>query len=103
MEFLHRQGKYADAPRPDLVLLDLNLPKKNGHEVLADIRGNPELTHLPVVVLSSSEDEEDVQRSYDLHANAYLIKPALLGKFVELLQSISQFWLNSVTLPPKRS
>lgn len=101
LAFLHRRGPYATAPRPDLILLDLNLPKKSGHEVLADIRGDANLKRLPVVVLTASQADEDILRSYNLNVNAYVIKPQLLHKFVELLQSLNQFWLSKASLPPK--
>lgn len=99
MLFLRREGAYAEAVTPDLILLDLNLPKKDGREVLADIRADPNLTHLPVVVLTSSEDEEDILKSYKLHANCYITKPVTLERFVEVINSIDGFWLSLVKLP----
>ena len=102
LEFLHRQGKYADAPRPDIILLDLNLPKKDGREVLSEIKQDPELRAIPVVILTTSQAEEDVLRSYDLHANCYVTKPVDLEKFIVVVQSIDRFWLNVVTLPPAK-
>jgi chemotaxis family two-component system response regulator Rcp1 len=101
LAFVHRHDPYTDAPRPDLILLDLNLPKKSGREVLAEIRGDMNLKSLPIVVLTASQADEDIIRSYDLNVNAYIIKPALLHKFVELLQSLNQFWLAKATFPPK--
>ena len=100
LEFLKREGKHAKAPRPDIILLDLNLPKKDGREVLAVIKGEPELKHIPVVVLTTSKAEEDVLRSYELHANCYVTKPVDLEKFIQVVQSIDRVWLTVVTLPP---
>jgi two-component system, chemotaxis family, response regulator Rcp1 len=100
LEFLHRQGQYAAAPRPDLILLDLNLPRKNGREVLAEIKSDPVLKTIPVVVLTTSSAEEDVIRSYNLHANCYVIKPVEFNSFVKAVQSIRNFWFSVVTLPP---
>ena len=102
LEFLKRQGKHADAPRPDIILLDLNLPKKDGREVLAQIKRDSELKQIPVVVLTTSEAEEDVLKSYELHANCYVTKPVDLEKFIVVVQSIDRFWLSVVTLPPGR-
>jgi chemotaxis family two-component system response regulator Rcp1 len=102
MQFLHRQGEeYAHAPHPDLILLDLNLPRKDGREVLAEIKEDPELRLVPVVVLTTSEAERDLVRTYDLHANAYVVKPIDLDQFVEVVQAIEDFWLTIVKLPPK--
>lgn len=101
MAFLHRRDPYSAVPHPDLILLDLKLPKKSGHEVLADIRGDPNLKRLPVVVLTASGADEDILRSYNLNVNAYIVKPPLLHKFLELLQSLNQFWLSKASLPPK--
>jgi CheY-like chemotaxis protein len=100
LAFLRRQGKYADAPHPDLILLDLNLPKKDGREVLAEIKQDPELRRIPVVILTISKAEEDVLRSYDLHANCYITKPVDLEQFVKIVQAIEDFWLQIVRLPP---
>ncbi len=99
--FLHKEGKYADAPRPDLILLDLNLPKKNGRELLAEIKQDPDLKCIPVVILTSSSSEEDIIRSYNLHANCYITKPVNLERFLDVVKSIDNFWLSVVTLPPK--
>ena len=101
MQFLHRQGEYARAPHPDLILLDLNLPGKDGREVLAEIKEAPELRLIPVVVLTTSEAERDLVRTYDLHANAYVIKPIDLDRFIEVVQAIEDFWFAIVKLPPK--
>ncbi len=100
MAFLRKQGKYAPAPDPDLVLLDLNLPKKDGREVLAEIKEDDNLKRIPVVVITTSGAEEDVVRSYSLHANAYVTKPVDLKQFLEVIRSIERFWLAVVTLPP---
>ena len=100
MEFLHQRGEYADAPHPDIVLLDLNLPRKDGDEVLEEIRADPDLKQLPVIILTSSAAEEDVVRSYELNANAYLTKPVNPAEFMEVVRSFQEFWLSVVRLPP---
>jgi chemotaxis family two-component system response regulator Rcp1 len=100
MVFLRREGKYADAPRPDLILLDLNLPKKDGREVLAEIKGDPDLRRIPVVILTISQDEEDILRSYNLHANCYITKPVNLSQFLKVVKSVEEFWFTIVKLPP---
>jgi CheY-like chemotaxis protein len=100
MEFLRREGKYSDVPRPDIILLDLNLPKKDGREVLQDIKNDDALKRIPVVVLTTSKAEEDVLRTYNLHANCYVTKPVDLEKFIVVVKSIDVFWLTVVTLPP---
>jgi len=99
LEFLRRGGAYREAPRPDIVLLDLNLPKKDGREVLASIKGDPQLKRIPVVILTTSSAEEDVYRSYNLNANCYVTKPVDLDKFLQVIKSIDSFWLTVVTLP----
>lgn len=99
MAFLHRQGCYAEAPRPELILLDLNLPCKDGHEVLADVKTDKLLRRIPVVVLTSSQDQGDVLRTYSLHGNCYVIKPVDLDKFFHVVRSIEDFWLSIVALP----
>jgi chemotaxis family two-component system response regulator Rcp1 len=99
--FLRREGKCAGMPPPDLVLLDLNLPRKDGREVLAEIKEDSELRLIPVVVLTTSEAERDLVRSYDLHANAYVVKPIDLDRFMEVVQAIEDFWFAIVKLPPK--
>lgn len=99
MEFLRKQGDYADAPTPDLVLLDLNLPRMDGREVLAALKDDPELRRIPVVVLTTSEAEEDVLRSYSLHANAYVTKPVDFGRFIEVVRQIDEFFVTVVRLP----
>jgi two-component system, chemotaxis family, response regulator Rcp1 len=100
MEFLRRQGKYKAVPRPDIILLDLNLPKKDGREVLEEIKTDEDLKRIPVVVLTTSKAEEDVLRTYNLHANCYVTKPVDLEKFMVVVKSIDIFWLTVVTLPP---
>lgn len=100
MAFLLRQRQYADAPRPDLILLDLNLPKKDGREVLAEIKVNPDLMTIPVVVLTTSRSEEDVVRAYEYHANCYITKPVDFQQFLNVVRSIENFWLTVVKLPP---
>ena len=102
LEFLRQQGKYAKSPRPDIILLDLNLPKKDGREVLSVIKHDEQLKQIPVVVLTTSKAEEDVLRSYELHANCYVTKPVDLEKFIHVVQSIDRFWLTVVTLPPAK-
>jgi CheY-like chemotaxis protein len=99
MAFLRREGKYADSPRPDVILLDLNLPRKDGREVLAEIKADDRLRRVPVVVLTTSRDEHDILRSYNLHANCYITKPVDLDQFIEVVQSIENFWFTIVTLP----
>jgi two-component system, chemotaxis family, response regulator Rcp1 len=100
MDFLNRRGKYSGAPRPDIILLDLNLPKKDGREVLHEIKNTDELKRIPVVILTTSKAEEDVLRTYNLHANCYVTKPVDLEKFIVVVKSIDVFWLTVVTLPP---
>ena len=99
MAFLRKEGKYADTPRPDLILLDLNLPRKDGREVLADIKEDEDLKRIPVVILTVSNDEADILRSYNLHANCYITKPIDLAQFLNVVRSIEDFWLTIVKLP----
>ncbi|HEY5933502.1 MAG TPA: response regulator [Kofleriaceae bacterium] len=99
LEFLRRQGKFAGSPRPDLVLLDLNLPRKDGREVLAQVKDDDELKTIPVVVLTTSSAEIDILRSYSLHANCYITKPVDLEQFVKVVKTIDDFWLTVVRLP----
>jgi two-component system response regulator len=99
MAFLHREGRFADAPRPDLILLDLNLPKKDGREVLAEVKADEHLKRIPVVVLTTSKQDEDILRAYNLNANCYVTKPLDLDQFVHVVQSIDSFWLGIVALP----
>ncbi len=101
MAFLRRSGKYTAAPRPDLILLDLNMPKKDGREVLAEIKADEDLKRIPVVILTSSQTEEDIFRSYNLHANCYITKPIDLHQFIRVVKAIEDFWLTIVSLPPK--
>lgn len=99
LEFLHRRGKHQSAPRPDIILLDLNLPKKDGREVLQEIKEDDRLKRIPVVILTTSKAEEDVLRTYELHANCYVTKPVDLEQFIKVVRSIDNFWLSVVTLP----
>jgi len=101
MEFLHREGKFADAPRPDLVLLDLNLPNMDGREVLEAMKADPALRTIPVVVVTSSAAEQDIVRTYSLNANCYVTKPVDLQQFFHVIGSVGDFWLDIVKLPPK--
>ena len=100
LDFLHKRGPYANCPAPDMILLDLNLPKKDGREVLADIKRDERWKRIPVVVLTTSRAEEDILRSYNLHANAYVTKPVDLDQFLEVIRVIEEFWLAVVSLPP---
>jgi CheY-like chemotaxis protein len=99
MHFLRRDGDYANAPRPGLILLDLNLPRRNGHEVLAELKSDPDLLSIPVVVLTTSQAEEDILRSYTLHANAYISKPVDFERFIDVVRQIDDFFLTLVKLP----
>lgn len=101
LDFLRRQGSHEQAPRPDLILLDLNLPKKSGREVLAEIKKDQELRSIPVVVLSTSRADEDVAGCYQLHANCFIAKPADLDQFVDVVRRIETFWLRTVNLPER--
>lgn len=103
MAFLNQDGKYASVPRPDLILLDLNLPRKNGREVLAEIKTDPKLKSIPVVILTTSHSEQDVLEAYDQHANCYIVKPVGFDNFVEAMKTIRQFWFSVVTLPPEEN
>jgi CheY-like chemotaxis protein len=100
LEFLRHDGQFADTPRPDLILLDLNLPKKDGREVLEEIKSDPELAHIPVVVLTTSAGEEDVLRAYKLQAACYITKPVDLDQFIKVVNAIENFWMTIVKLPP---
>ncbi|OGS46226.1 MAG: response regulator [Elusimicrobia bacterium RIFOXYD2_FULL_34_15] len=101
MAYLNKEGKYAKATRPDLILLDLNLPKKDGREVLKEIKTDDKLKSIPVVVLTVSKSDEDILKSYNLHANSYITKPVDLTQFIKVAKSIQEFWLTIVKLPPK--
>ena len=103
MEFLRRKGEYSSAPRPDLVLLDLNLPKMDGREVLATIKADQLLRDIPTIILTTSEAEADILKSYELRANSYLTKPVQLDAFDSLVKSINEFWLTRAKLPQKRN
>jgi len=100
MAFLRKEGKFADSVRPDLVLLDLNLPKKDGREVLTEIKTDDALKRIPVIVLTTSSAEEDIMKSYSAYANSYITKPINLSQFIEVVRSIEDFWLTIVKLPP---
>lgn len=99
MTFLRRERPFQEAPRPDLILLDLNLPRKDGREVLAEIKNDPQLRRIPVVILTTSRAEADVIQTYELHANCYIVKPVDLGQFINVIRSIEDFWLKLVRLP----
>ena len=100
MAFLRRVGKHANAPRPDVILLDLNLPKKDGREVLAEVKSDDDLKRIPIVILTTSKAEEDILRTYNLHANCYITKPVDLDQFITVVKSIEDFWFTIVKLPP---
>lgn len=102
MSFLLKQGAYKDMPRPDLILLDLNLPRKDGREILEEIKNHPELKFIPVVVLTTSRAEEDILKSYNLHANCYIAKPINLDQFVQVVKAIENFWMSIVLLPENK-
>ncbi len=99
LDFLYKKGVHSISPRPDLVILDLNIPKINGHEVLAQIKNDPDLKRIPVVILTSSRNPEDIQRSYNAHANCYLTKPSQLTDFFDVIRALEEFWLSLVELP----
>ena len=99
MDFLYQQGEYQDVPPPNLIILDLNLPKKDGREVLAEIKNDPKLKRIPVIVLSTSRSEDDILQSYDLHVNCYISKSRNLKELFKIVREIQEFWLNTVTLP----
>lgn len=103
LAFLRREGQYAEAPRPDLVLLDLNLPRRDGREVLQEVKDDPDLRAIPVIVLTTSQAEEDVLRSYQLHANAYVTKPVDFESFIEAIKQIDHFFVSVVQLPRERN
>jgi CheY-like chemotaxis protein len=100
LNFLYKKGKYVKSPRPDIIILDLNLPKKDGREVLAEIKQEKDLKRIPVVVLTSSKAEEDIVKSYNLHANCYISKPVDFDQFLKVVKSIEDFWISIVKLPP---
>ena len=103
LAYLHREGPYAAAPRPDIILLDLNLPRKDGRGVLAEIKQDEALKRIPVVVLTTSRAEEDILRTYELHANCYIVKPVDLDQFIKVVRSIETFWLTIVKLPGEKT
>lgn len=100
LEFLRREGRFADAPRPTLVLLDLNMPRKDGREVLAEMKADPALRRIPVLMLTTSEAEQDLCHAYDLHANGYVIKPLDVDRFFQMVRAIETFWFDTVRLAP---
>lgn len=100
MQILNREEKYKNTPKPDLILLDLNMPKKDGRDVLAEIKNNPDLRRIPVIILTSSKAERDILETYDLHANSYLVKPVTLSQFSKVVSAIENFWFTIVVLPP---
>jgi two-component system response regulator len=99
LDFLHKTDAFADAPRPDLILLDLNLPRKNGREVLSEVKADPNLKRIPVLVMTTSRDKQDILKAYQLSANSYITKPMDLDAFLQIVKSIEEFWLHTVTLP----
>lgn len=99
LAYLHRTGRFAQAPRPDIILLDLNLPRKGGREVLAEIKADPKLRCIPVVILTTSQAEQDISESYNQHANCYIVKPVELDQFINVVRTIEGFWLQIVKLP----
>ncbi|MEA2178542.1 MAG: hypothetical protein QOG77_1839 [Solirubrobacteraceae bacterium] len=101
LQFLHREGEYASAPRPDLMLLDLNLPRVDGRQVLTQVKSDPDLRRIPVVVLTTSPSEDDILHAYDQHVNSYIRKPVDLDEFFTVLKAIDDYWLGSVELPPR--
>lgn len=101
LAFLRRAPGYEDVPRPDIILLDLNLPRKGGREVLVEIKNDPDLKRIPVVILTTSDDDRDILASYDLHANCYITKPVDLSRFITIVQNIESFWFSIVKLPPE--
>jgi two-component system, chemotaxis family, response regulator Rcp1 len=101
MDYLHAKGKYLDSPKPDLIILDLNLPRKDGREVLAEIKSDEELKRIPVVIMTISQAEEDIFKSYNLHANCFVTKPIDLNQFIKVVKSIENFWFSVVKLPSK--
>lgn len=103
MSYLRKEGKYKDVELPDLILLDLNMPKMSGHEVLAEMKIDENLKHIPVIVMTISKSDEDVLKSYNLHANAYIVKPVELDQFISAIKSIEDFWFTIVKLPPRIS
>ena len=101
LAFLRREGQYADAPKPDIILLDLNLPRKDGREVLEEIKADEDLRRIPVVVMTTSDADEDILASYNLHANCYITKPVDMSRFMQIVKTIEGFWFSIVKLPPQ--
>ncbi len=101
MDYLNQKGKYKDVPKPDLIILDLNLPRKDGREVLAEIKADPKLKRIPIVIMTISQAEEDILKSYNLHANCYVTKPIDLNQFIKVVKSLEEFWFSIVKLPSK--
>ena len=101
MDFLNKRGSYKNATKPDLIILDLNLPKKDGREVLAEIKQDPDLKHIPIIIMTISQSEEDILKSYNLHANCFITKPIDFNQFIKVVKSIEDFWFSIVKLPPK--
>lgn len=101
MTYLRKEGRYSGSPRPDLILLDLNLPKKDGREVLEEIKKDEDLKRIPIVVLTTSDNEKDILKAYNLHVNAYVTKPVVLDQFIRIVEAIEDFWLSVVKLPPR--
>ena len=101
MDFLYRKGEFTDAPRPDLIMLDLNLPKKDGREVLAEVKSDGALMTIPIIIITTSMADEDILKSYELHANCYVTKPRDLSQLFDVVQRIEQFWFEAVRLPPR--
>jgi CheY-like chemotaxis protein len=101
MAFLNNEGKFSSAPKPELIILDLNLPRKDGREVLAEVKAHEELKHIPIVIMTISQAEEDILKTYKLHANCYITKPIDLTEFIKVIKSIEDFWFSVVKLPPK--
>jgi len=100
LDYLYQKGNFPNSPKPDLILLDLNLPKVNGHEVLSEVKSDPQLKRIPVVILTSSNSQEDIVKAYNAHANCYLLKPSELKDFFSVIQAIMDFWLSLTKLPP---
>ncbi len=101
LDFLRHKGRFRNSPKPDLIILDLNLPRKDGREVLAEIKADEKLKHIPIVIMTISQAEEDILRSYNLHANCFITKPIDLNQFIKVVKSIEDFWFTIVKLPPK--
>ena len=99
ISYLRREGQYANASRPDIILLDLNLPRKHGREVLAEVKEDPDLRRIPVIILTTSRNEKDIIDTYNLHGNCYINKPVDLDRFMDIVRSVEEFWLTTVTLP----